>query len=159
VGARLTDDLPQGMYNYGHIQVTFADGSVGWFEAGWGPMMSETAFFIKDAIGPNGSVSIVVDEGGADLPSSDLNTYTRTNLIRRHHAALTDDGLFARSDERLSTRDEPSHDDLCEREQRFLLSAIDEDVDLADHMNDAIKSLAIVLAADESIRTGKVVQL
>ena len=26
VGARLTDDLPAGMYNYGHLQVTFDDG-------------------------------------------------------------------------------------------------------------------------------------
>ena len=40
------------MYNYGQLQVTFDDGSVGWYEAGWGPMMSETAFFVKDVIGP-----------------------------------------------------------------------------------------------------------
>lgn len=159
VGTRLTDELPPGMYNYGHFEVTFADGSVAWFEAGWGPMMSETAFFIKDAIGPRGSVSIVVDDEGTDLPSADLNTYTRTNMLRLHHAALTEDGRFARPDERISTRAEPSHDDLCEREQRFLLSAIDDDSDLSDHMADAVKSLAIVLAADESIRTGKVVQL
>ena len=34
--------------------MTFDDGSVGWYEAGWGPMMSETAFFVKDVIGPEG---------------------------------------------------------------------------------------------------------
>jgi hypothetical protein len=51
------------MYNYGHLQVIFADGSVGWYEAGWGPMMSETAFFVKDVITPHGCVSIVMDEG------------------------------------------------------------------------------------------------
>jgi hypothetical protein len=28
------------------------------YEAGWGPMMSETAFFVKDVIGPPGAVSI-----------------------------------------------------------------------------------------------------
>jgi hypothetical protein len=48
---------------------------------------------------------------------------------------------------------------LCEREQRFLLRAIEEDLDLADHREDAVKRLRIVLAADESIRTGKVVTL
>ena len=42
VGARLTDDLEPGMYNYGQLQVAYDDGSVGWYEAGWGPMMSET---------------------------------------------------------------------------------------------------------------------
>ena len=63
------------------------------------------------------------------------------------------------SPELLSTIDEPNHDDLCEREQRYLLRAIDEDLDLSAHMNDAVKSLRIVLAADESVRTGKVVAL
>ena len=46
IGARLSDELPAGMVNYGQLQVTFADGSVGWYEAGWGPMMSETAFLL-----------------------------------------------------------------------------------------------------------------
>jgi predicted dehydrogenase len=160
VGARLTDDMPPAMYNYGHFEVTFADGSVGWYEAGWGPMMSETAFFVKDAIGPRGSVSIVVAEGSGPAPrSADINTHTKTNQILFHHADLAADGTLARDDERISTSDEPSHDDLCEREQRFLLAAIDEDLDLTDHMEDAIKSLRIVLAADESVKTGKVVRL
>jgi predicted dehydrogenase len=53
IGARLTDELADpAMYNYGQLQVTFDDGSVGWYEAGWGPMMSETAFFVKDVVGP-----------------------------------------------------------------------------------------------------------
>ncbi|MFY7828089.1 MAG: Gfo/Idh/MocA family protein, partial [Flectobacillus sp.] len=51
IGARLTDDIPEGNYNYGQLQIRFEDGSVGWYEAGWGPMMSETAFFVKDVIG------------------------------------------------------------------------------------------------------------
>jgi hypothetical protein len=48
---------------------------------------------------------------------------------------------------------------LCEREQRFLLDAIDRNIDLAEHMNDAVKSLKIVLAADRSIHEGQVVAL
>jgi len=63
------------------------------------------------------------------------------------------------ADERIDTADEPSHDDLCEREQRFLLRAIAEDLDLGDHMDDAVKSLRIVIAADESVRSGKIVEL
>jgi len=66
IGARLSAELEPGMYNYGCLQVAFADGSVGWYEAGWGPMMSETAFFVKDVIGPTGCVSIAgVKEGEA----------------------------------------------------------------------------------------------
>ena len=52
VGARLTSEIAPAMYNYGHLHIVFDDGSVGWYEAGWGPMMSETAYFVKDMIGP-----------------------------------------------------------------------------------------------------------
>src|SRR4051812_32274610 len=159
VGARLAENLRDGMYNYGHLHVTFDDGSVGWYEAGWGPMMSETAFFVKDVIGPKGSVSIVLAPGGQSVRSDDINAHTQTNQLLVHHAALKADGRFAKADDRLSTADEPSHDDLCEREQRFLLRAIDEDLDLTAHMNDAVRSLRIVLGADQSVRTGQVVAL
>ena len=159
VGARLTGEVRDDMYNYGHLHVTFDDGSVGWYEAGWGPMMSETAFFVKDVIGPRGSVSIVLAAGVEQAKSDDINAHTQTNQLLLHHAELSPDGSFARADERISTTGEPTHDDLCEREQRFLLKAIDEDVDLTAHMNDAVKSLKIVLGADESVRTGRVVAL
>ena len=165
LGARLTDempdvDIPKGMYNYGALQVAFDDGSVGWYEAGWGPMISETAFFVKDVIGPKGSVSIVMAEtGGADTKSADINTHTKTNRILLHHADLDAAGNLARKDETFDTHDEPDHDALCEREQRYLLKAIREDVDLGDHMSDAVRSLKIALAADHSVRTGEVVQL
>ena len=46
-----------------------------------------------------------------------------------------------------------------EREQAFFLKAIREDLDLGDQMDDAVKSLKIVLAADESIRTKRAVDL
>jgi predicted dehydrogenase len=159
-GARLTDDMPAGMYNYGHFQLAFDDGSIGWYEAGWGPMMSETAFFVKDVIGPKGSVSIVMTEtGGTEIRSADINAHSKTNQLLFHHADLAADGSLARADERFSTLDEPDHDGLCEREQRFLLKAIDEDLDLGDHMDDAVKSLRVVLAADRSVETGEVVRL
>jgi predicted dehydrogenase len=159
IGARLTNEIAAGMYNYGQLQVTFDDGSVGWYEAGWGPMMSETAYFVKDAIGPNGSVSIVLAPSLTPARSDDINAHTQTNQIVLHHAARGADGRFIRPDDRQSTLDEPSHDELCEREQRFLLNAIDEDLDLSAHMRDAVRSLRIVLAADESVRSGRVVTL
>jgi predicted dehydrogenase len=159
IGARLTDEIAPDMYNYGQLQVSFDDGSVGWYEAGWGPMVSETAHFVKDAIGPKGSVSIVLAPTLTPARSDDINAHTQTNQIVVHHAARSADGRFALADDRYSTKDEPSHDELCEREQRYLLKAIDDDVDLTAHMNDAVKSLRIVLAADESVRSGRVVTL
>jgi len=143
------------MYNYGQLQVVFEDGSVGWYEAGWGPMMSETAFFVKDVIGPKGCVSIV--ESKCD--SADIDSHTKTNSLLKHDAQLNDDGKFVREDILIDTRDEPDHQDLCNREQEYFLKAIREDLDLSEHLDDAINSLRIVLAADESVRTGRVVSL
>jgi predicted dehydrogenase len=160
VGARLTNVLKPGMYNYGHLQVTFDDGSVGWYEAGWGPMMSEIAFFVKDVIGPKGCVSIIKDPNSETAAgSADIDSHTKTNCIRLHHSDLDANDEFAKPDELINTEDEPDHQGLCDREQAFLLRAIRENVDLSDHMADAVKSLAIVLAADESVRTGEIIAL
>jgi predicted dehydrogenase len=160
VGARLTDEIAPRMVNYGHLHIVFDDGSVGWYEAGWGPMMSETAFFVKDMIGPKGSVSIVAKEAASEsVSSSDHNAHTKTNALRIHHAALDASGAFLAPDTIESTEDEPGHQELCEREQRLFLSAIRGEADLADHWAHAISSLRIVFAADESIRTGEVVRL
>src|SRR5271155_4974559 len=154
IGAKLTDEVP--VNNYGMLQVVFDDGSVGWYEAGWGPMMSETAFFVKDMIGPEGAVSIVAKEGlGEAQHSADHDSHTRTNALRIHHAALDANGAFARGDEIVSTEEEPGHQELCEREQRLFLSAIRGEVDLTEHHEDALNSLRIVFAADESVRTGE----
>ena len=158
IGARLTDELVPGMYNYGNLQVTFADGSVGWYEAGWGPMMSDVAYFVKDVIGPKGCVSIAgVKEG--DASSDDVEAHTKAALLRLHHADLAADGTFARKDELIDCSGEPDHDGLCLLEQKFFLDAIQHDRDIGDHMADAVNSLRIVLAADEAFKTGRTVEL
>ena len=158
IGARLTDELKPGMYNYGHLQVTFDDGSVGWYEAGWGPMMSEVAFFVKDVVGPKGCVSIVKDPNEATAAGSDdIDSHTKTNCIRLHHSAIDANNEFVSPDEFINTEDEPDHQALCDREQAYLLRAIQDDLDLSAHMHDAVNSLRIVLAAEESFRTGQTV--
>ncbi len=158
IGARLTDELVEGMYNYGQLQVTFEDGSVGWYEAGWGPMMSETAFFVKDVVGPRGCVSIAgVKEG--ETESDDIDSHSKAASLKLHHAGLDENNQFQKPDEIIDCADEPDHDGLCAREQEVFLDAIINDVDLSDHMEDAINSLRIVLAADESFKTGKTVEL
>jgi predicted dehydrogenase len=155
IGVRLTNEVHEKMYNYGQLQVVFDDGSVGWYEAGWGPMMSETAFFVKDMIGPKGSVSIAMDESKTD--SANTDSHTKTSALRLHHGMLTPEGKFATPDEIIGMEDEPGHQELCNREQRLFLDAIVNRRDVSDHVQDAINSLRIVLAADESVRTGQVV--
>lgn len=159
IGARLTDELPEGRLNYGQLQVTFDDGSVGWYEAGWGPMMSEVAFFVKDVVGPKGCVSIVADKAAAAGQSANVDAHTQTQSLLLHHAALNAQGEFVKADETVRLDDEPDHDALCYREQQYFLRAIREDLDLSSHMDDALHSMRIVVAADESFRTGRSIDL
>jgi predicted dehydrogenase len=159
IGARLTDEIPTDNYNYGQLQIRFEDGSVGWYEAGWGPMISETAFFVKDVFGPKGSVSIVAKEAGGAGKSSSIEAHTKTESIRFHHSDLDADERFAKPDTWINLEDEPDHQELCNREQRYFLKSIREDTNLTDHMQDAVNSLRIAFACDESVRTGQVVIL
>jgi predicted dehydrogenase len=147
MGLRLSDEIAPDMYNYGQFQVIFDDGSVGWYEAGWGPMMSETAFFVKDIVSPNGAVSITDGNKGA---SADVDGHTRVGGLLVHRPE---------GDRLIDLPDEPGHEQLCDAEQAHMLRAIAEDLDLTRHMEDAVASLAICLAADESIRSGRVVTL
>jgi len=159
IGARLTNDIPEGNYNYGQLQIRFEDGSVGWYEAGWGPMMSETAFFVKDVIGPKGSVSIVAKEAAGKGKSDSVEAHTQTESIRIHHADIDDKNKFTKPDEWLNLTDEPNHQELCNREQLYFLNAIKNDIDLTDHIQDGINSLRIAFACDESVRSGQPVML
>lgn len=159
IGARLTNDIPAGNYNYGQLQIRFEDGSVGWYEAGWGPMISETAFFVKDVIGPKGSVSIVAKDAGSKGNSDNVEAHTKTESLKWHHADINDQNQFTKADEWIDLNDEPDHQELCNREQLFFWNAIIDNVDLTDHVKDAVDSLKIAFACDESVRTGEVVRL
>ena len=150
IGAKLSGEIKGGTNNYGQLQVVFDDGSVGWYEAGWGPMVSEAGFPLREVFGPKGSVSIASYKAGAESGPESL---------RIHHSELGDNNMFARKDEIIDLHDVPDHKELCRREQQYLLRAIREDLDLTDHMNVAMNSLRVVLAADESIKTGKTVEL
>lgn len=147
IGLRLSDEIAPDMYNYGQFQVVFSDGSVGWYEAGWGPMMSETAHFVKDIVSPSGSVSIAdAQKAGSD----NVDTHTSVGQIVVHRSS---------GDTLIDLPDEPGHQELCDAEQAAMLKAIETNQDLSRHMRDAVQSLRICLAADESIRTGAPVDL
>ncbi|WP_316834315.1 Gfo/Idh/MocA family oxidoreductase [Pedobacter nutrimenti] len=159
IGARLTDDIPEWNYNYGQLQIRFEDGSIGWYEAGWGPMVSDNAFFIKDVFGPRGAVSIVAREASASGRSDSIDSHTKTESIKIHYADLDQEDEFTRKDEYLDLQDEPNHQELCNREQIFFLKSIQEDLDLSSATEDAVNSLKIAFACDESVKTGKIVLL
>ncbi|MEO1018894.1 MAG: hypothetical protein AAFY56_14545 [Pseudomonadota bacterium] len=90
---------------------------------------------------------------------SEIDQHTKTNALKIHYSDIDADNNFTKPDEWVNMADEPDHQQLCEREQRFFLDAIENDTDLSALMADAVNSLHIVLAADQSIRTGQAVTL
>jgi hypothetical protein len=118
-------------------------------------MISKTAYFIKDVMGPNGSVSIVPNSTTL-ADSADIESHTATDAIL-WHKRIADSTNF--EDQLISMQEEPDHLDLCKLEQQFLLKSIKEDLDLSEHLTAAIQCLKIVLAADKSIKTNPVVNI
>jgi len=57
----------------------------------------------------------------------------------------------------VTASDEPDHFALCQREQQFFARAIFDDSDLSLHQQQAIESLAVVLAADLAVREQRTV--
>jgi len=122
-------------------------------------MVSDNAFFIKDVFGPKGAVSIVANEASKAGKSDSIDSHTKTESIKIHYADLDNDDEFAKADEFIDLKDEPEHQELCNREQLFFLRAIREDLDLTNPTDDAVNSLRIAFACDESVRRGNVVVL
>ena len=114
---------------------------------------------MKDVVGPKGSVSIVAKDAGGSGKSDSIEAHTKTESLRFHHADLDKSDQIVKADTWINLKDEPDHQELCNREQRYFLTAINEDVDLTDHVEDAVNSLRIAFACDESVRTGQVVSL
>ena len=122
-------------------------------------MMSETAFFVKDVIGPKGCVSIVAKQASSAGQSDAISAHTKTESIRVHHADIDASNEFTRPDTWIDLTDEPDHQELCNREQAFFIEAVRSDADLTDHVEDAVNSLRIAFACDESVRTGGMIRL
>jgi len=157
IAARVSDEVDRDKHNYGMLQVVFEDESVGWYEVGWGPMMSRSAFFVKDVVGPKGCVSI--DKDITHVDPSDVSKHVVVDSIILHSSEAGPDGYAASKDQLIKIPDEPDHNELCKREQEVLYKAITEDTDLTDHVADAVNSLKICFAAVESYQKRKVVLL
>jgi predicted dehydrogenase len=153
IGCRNWDKVPEHICNYGQLQVEFEDGSVGWYEAGWGPNMSETAYFIKDIVGPDGSASITVESDRSD----DKDHHVEANTIVRHFAEQKDKE-FVKEDEIIKI-DEPDHEGLAFLEQEEFINCIKNDTDMSAHQDRVMTSLQIVFAADESQKKKQVIEL
>jgi len=114
-------------------------------------MISETAFFVQDVMGPRGSVSIAMHEH-ADVSLTD--NHTRTDGIRLHDARVDSTGAFVRRDALVPMSEDGGLQSHCNQQEQFVLNAIRSDLDLREHMDNAITLLSVVLAAVASVADG-----
>lgn len=142
LGLRLSEDVPAEMYTFGQVQLRFADGSVGWHEAGWGPMVSKTDAFTRDVVAAKGAVSMRAAAG-------------RSTEIVLHSSQLDEAGLYAAPDQVIEADASFDHAALCAAQMSFFARAVCERLDLSAHQCRALQAMRICLAADESIRSGQ----
>lgn len=88
IGARTEADIPPKAYNYGLVTVHLSDGSVGYYEAGWGNTVR--AENTKEFIGPKGRLRLTLEAHRTEhREEGDLieyyqfpeKTYTAINIL------------------------------------------------------------------------------
>jgi hypothetical protein len=110
-------------------------------------------------MGLSAGMKQVAKDASKEGQSDSIEAHSKTESLKIHYADLNEKGVFSKPDEWIDLTDEPDHQELCNREQRFFLKSILEDINLTDPTADAINSLKIAFACDESVKTGQVVLL
>ncbi len=154
MGVRLAEGLEAP--NYAQVQIAYADGSLGWFEAGWGPMIDTGNPPLREAWGPEGSVRLLPPT--KDSQNRPPQTHAKTRVtVQKVPLSTQNQEMPVR--EIWEIPEEPTRQHLCECEQAFFLKAIRENTDLRAHQAQALATLRLALAAEESLRTGRPVDL
>ncbi len=158
IGAALWADAAKP--SYGHLHVAFDDGSVGWYEAGWGPMMTGVADVVREVLGPEGAVSIVPHSAAEPKGHSPIRDGAVADVVQIHRGTVSpSDRTFVDRDAILTLADAPDQQQLCDREQAFFLRAINENIDLGASIDAAVSGLRVVLAAEQSMKEGRAIEL
>jgi predicted dehydrogenase len=156
-GANIHPALPDPHYNYGLLQVRFEDGSLGYYEAGWGPMVSKNAWYIKDFWGPKGSYGIVY-ELDRDVPEGTPTevTYRLQHRSFPHVDCEWSDMTF---DEEIIRKKVGKGNSLRPMHDAFLDGIETGNEDFLEPLRAAYDAQRIVMAADRSIREKRFVSM
>lgn len=144
VGTRVDPATPADKYDYGIITIQFADGSVGTYEVGWGRTFR--GFSQKELIGPRGRVNLV--HAGYRMDGREEG-----DLIELYRYRGDDQPGECRS-ENVKGTSKP-----FDRQFQSLIEHIEQDLDCLPALDDALKSLEIVLAGHRAIIKQETVKL
>ncbi|WP_058301745.1 Gfo/Idh/MocA family protein [Gorillibacterium timonense] len=133
-GQRLDPDIPVGSYNYGMISLKLSDGSVGFYEAGWGHTMATDN--LKEFVGPLGRIRITYQSHRA--------TPELGNLVEVHY-----------SDGRTEEINIPFEAKPTDLQFDYLLRMIEEQLDPKPMLRDFYRALEVTILGDRAIHEEK----
>lgn len=132
ISSRIDDECPEGQFNYGLITMHLSDGSIAYYEAGWGSTVA--ANNVKEFIGPEGRIRIIERENREYHEEGDLIEYYDKKSGR--YNAINVDCI------RRPTGAQINH----------LIRMIEEDVPAVPTIDDVYKSFSVAMEADKKIR-------
>jgi len=135
VGLRTEKDIPEDKYNYGMMTLKLADGSVGYYEAGWSNTISSDN--LKEFIGPKGSIKLIYKK--------DRHTHQEEgDLIEYYKYPEKEYEIINIESKRKPTG----------AQFDYLIRMIEENVSANPDIDEVFESFKIALEADKIIREG-----
>lgn len=140
ISQRTEFDLPENKYNYGMINLTFSEDSIGFYEAGWGNTIK--AQNLKEFIGPKGRIVL---------------TYGRDRIENKEEGDLIEYYKYPENKYEIINID-------CERKPtdvQFdkLISMIETGKEANPSIEDVAKAFELSFLADEAIKDKKLIKL
>ena len=132
VSSVIDDECPEGQFNYGLMTMRFSDGTIAYYEAGWGGAVA--ANNVKEFIGPKGRISIIERENRSWHEEGDLIEFYDKRSGRYH--TINVDCI------RRPTGAQLGH----------LIKMIEEDVPAWPTIDDVYTSFEIAIKADKAMR-------
>lgn len=132
ISSAIDDECPEGQFNYGLMTMHLSDGSVGYYEAGWGGAIS--ADNTKEFIGPKGRIRIV--------ERMDRRFHEEGDLIEFYEKQSGDYNII-----NVDCVRRPTGAQLC-----HLIKMIEEDVPAVPSIDDVYESFTVAVEADKIIK-------
>lgn len=129
-------DVPETEYNYGMLTAKLSDGSIAYYEAGWGNTFS--ASNIKEFIGPKGRLTLIQQKDRwANKEEGDLIEYYK--YPEKTYEAIN-----------IKCKRKPTGKQLC-----HLIDMIEKDIPAIPSIDDVYTSFYEVAMADKAIKKMK----
>ncbi|WJH33121.1 Gfo/Idh/MocA family oxidoreductase [Paenibacillus sp. CC-CFT747] len=138
-GQRLEPDVPEHTYNYGMINIKLSDGSIGYYEAGWGHNMPNEN--LKEFIGPKGRIRITY------RTHRPLEEQHLGNLIELEHYP---DGRKEEFNIDFSYKPTGS-------QFQYLIRMIEENLDPKPYLQEFYRALEVTILGDKAIHEGRTI--